>query len=331
MKKKAQSNRGLKKARSRLAHDVPLEDWLRAVLCSANIDLLIDYQFPTDAHKDQYLKTIKNRSEEDVVKLLRKFLVPSCWLGADKSHMEWLLDLESNDPGRFKKLMQSQYLRRVFDYFSGQSTQFPWEGITWVLDLLPHFPKDALEGLKAYVLAHIQQLPDGRLNGLSDAQEIIRAKFIGIPGSNSEKVAFLLSLNWRTFECLVERLYDSMGYETRLTPPSKDGGRDIIATKRKPGRLEHARIECKFYNEEAVGLGVVQRLLGVVSGEKVNKGVVVTTSRFSKTAVKYVEQNPRLELINGDLLILLMNEHLGPQWPLHIERLVSESERTGMS
>ena len=122
-----------------------------------------------------------------------------------------------------------------------------------------------------------------------------------------------------------------MGYETRLTPPCKDGGRDIIATKRKPGRLEHARIECKFYNEEAVGLGVVQRLLGVVSGEKVNKGVVVTTSRFSKTAVKYVEQNPRLELINGDLLILLMNEHLGPQWPLHIERLVSASERTGMS
>lgn len=74
-----------------------------------------------------------------------------------------------------------------------------------------------------------------------------------------------------------------MRYET-LTPARKDGGRDVIATKRKPGSLEHTRIECKLYNEEPIGLRVVQRLLGVVSGEKVNKGVVVTTSVFTKPA-----------------------------------------------
>jgi len=65
-----------------------------------------------------------------------------------------------------------------------------------------------------------------------------------------------------------------------------------------------------------------------VSGEKVNKGVVVTTSRFSKPAQKYADENPRLELIDADRLVLLMNEHLGPSWPLHVERLVSESEKT---
>ena len=115
MKKKAKSDGGLKRAKGRLAHDVALEDWLKVVLCSTNTNGLIDYQFPTDAHKKEYLKTIKSRSEEDVVKLLGKFLVPSCWLGSDQRHIEWLLDVENNDPERFRGLMQSQHFRRVFE------------------------------------------------------------------------------------------------------------------------------------------------------------------------------------------------------------------------
>jgi len=207
---KIQEDKALKKAKKRTAQDVPLEEWLAEVLGSTSHSRFDDYRFPTDAHKEEYIGTIESRSEREVVKLIRKFLVPSCWLGVDKSHMEWLRDVEKSDPGRFRELMQHEYFRRLFEYFSGQSTPLPWEGITWVLDLLPHFPKDALEGLKAYLLAHIQELPDGRIDGLSDALEVIRAKFIGLPGSNREKVAFLLGLNWRTFECLVERLYDSM-------------------------------------------------------------------------------------------------------------------------
>lgn len=75
----------------------------------------------------------------------------------------------------------------------------------------------------------------------------------------------------------------------------------------------------------------MQRLLGVVSDEKVNKGVVVTTSRFTKGAKNFADKNPRIELIDGNQLVLLMNEYLGGTWPSQIDRLVAESEKTSNS
>ena len=138
--------------------------------------------------------------------------------------------------------------------------------------------------MHAYILAHAQELPDGRYSGLHDAATIIRAKFIGMPGTKLELLNILLDLHWRDFECLIERLYHEMGYQTQLTPPQKDKGRDIIATRKEPTRQEYLLIECKLYSEEPVGFEIVQRLLGAVSGDKATKGVIVTTSHFTKPA-----------------------------------------------
>jgi restriction system protein len=307
---------------------MPLEEWLQLLFNPPPGSQFIHCQFPTDRHRDEYLNSLGERSEDEVRLLLRRFLIPTGKLGIDRFHFASLIAAKKSSPEMFVRMMSNQYFRRVAAYFTGLSIYPPWEGNTWVLDLLPHFPKQALEGLNAYFLAHAQELPDGRLIGLGDAQTIIRARYIGIPGTNSEKLKFLHSLEWRGFECIVERLYDSMEYETHLTPPRKDGGRDILAKREQPGSSLQLRIECKHYFEEPVGLGVVQRLLGVVSGEKVNKGVVATTSRFTKPAKDYANDNPRLELLDGNQLVILMNEHLGPSWPRHIDRLIAEGEQT---
>jgi restriction system protein len=231
--------------------------------------------------------------------------------------------IKKSDPKFYATMLGSMYYRRLLLLAIKRSKLPPWEGITWILDLLPHFPRKALEGLNAYILAHAQQLPDGRLSGLYEVSEIIRAKFIGMPGTTSDSCKVLVDLKWRDFEILIEELYKEMGYETQLTPPQKDNGRDIIASRKESGKLEHLRIECKRYSEEAVGLKFVQRLLGVVSDEKVNKGVLVTTSRFTKPAQECANKNPRIELINGEQLVLLLNEYLGARWTLQIERLIS--------
>jgi restriction system protein len=117
-----------------------------------------------------------------------------------------------------------------------------------------------------------------------------------------------------------------MGYETQLTPPQNDGGRDILACKRGPGKLEHLRVECKQHNKP-VGVKTIRAVLGVVSDEKVNKGVLVATTRFTKGTKDFAGKNPRLELIPVNDLIPLLNEHLGASWPRKIERLVVESQR----
>jgi restriction system protein len=306
--------------------DMSLDEWLNSLFNPPDDKRIWSFSFLTNEHFDEYLKTINQRTEEEVLCLLRNFLISSGSLGCDKRYFDDLMsDLENNEEV-YEFKMRLTFYRRLFLYSTGFWKGLPWEGNTWVLDLLPHFPKQALEALNAYILAHIQLLPDGKMNGLYDAASIIRAKFIGFPGTQSEKVKVLIDLDPRDFEFLVERLYRRMDYDTQLTTKSKDGGYDIIAHKILPGRQEKLRIECKRYTKP-VGVGIVRSLLGVVSDEKVNKGILVTTNRFTKPAHKFASQNPRLELLDGDQLVPLMNEHLGPDWPLHIERLIKDSRR----
>lgn len=307
-----------------------LEEWLDLLFSPQSEGVVWSFSFQTDTHRDRYLETIDRRSEEDVYCLLHKFLIPSGSLGCDERHFDSLISDLENRPESYEFKMHWMYYRRLFLHSTGHTGVLPWEGNTWVLDLLPHFPKQALEGLNAYILAHIQLLPDGRLTGQYDAASIIRAKFIGLPGTQSEKVRFLIDLNPREFELLVEQLYRRMGYDTRLTMISKDGGRDILASRVSPGQQETLRIECKRYTKP-VGVEVARSLLGVVSDEKANKGTLITTSRFTGPARRFAGQNPRLELIDGDQLVLLINEHLGPSWPLHIERLAAQSRRNEAS
>jgi hypothetical protein len=199
--------------------------------------------------------------------------------------------------------------------------------ILWVLKLLSDHPDLALQALKAFHMAHIQQLcDDATIYGWSDAEELIRAKFIGSPETYEETINLLFREGPRTFECLVERLYKKMGYKTELTPPRKDGGRDVIALNEKPGHQQRLLVECKLHTEP-VGVHLARALLGVVSHEKANKGVLVSTADFTKGSRQLAKENSRLELIDGRQLIPLMNEHLGPRWPLRIDSLVRDADK----
>jgi restriction system protein len=111
-----------------------------------------------------------------------------------------------------------------------------------------------------------------------------------------------------------------------LTQRTRDGGRDIVACRQGPVKREQLHIECKRYTTP-VPVQCLRSLLGVVSSEKANKGVLVTTSRFTTPAVEFSKENPRIELIDGLTLVALMNEHLGDGWPLRIDRLIIASER----
>jgi len=306
--------------------ELSLDEWLSLIFNPAPDIPVPDHEFPTNKHRDEYIATIHQRTDEDIRRLLLRFLIPSGTLGIDKLRLEWLLLDKRNAPERYAKMMAMQFYRRLVTFASGNSKIPPWEGITWVIDLLPHFPKQALEGLSAYILAHIPVLPDGRLNSLHDAEEIIRARYIGTASSQAEKLQFLTSISPRQFEHIIERLYSAMGYNTQLTPPQKDGGRDVIARKEGIGTLEHLLVECKQYSGP-VDVKIVRALLGVVADERVNKGVLVTTSRFTKAGTEFAKRNPRLELIAGESLIPLLNEHLGARWTTQLERIIAESQR----
>ncbi len=189
---------------------------------------------------------------------------------------------------------------------------------------MPQWPRIAVQALDAYFLAHAQFFPDGRFRGLGEAIELIRHKFIGMPSTSGDKIEHLMELSPRSFECIVEQLYKEMGFFTVLTREKADGGRDIVAEKNDAGKKEKILIECKRY-KKPVGVKIVREILGVISSEKVNKGVIATSSHFTRGAKQFASDNPRIEIISGQKLVPLFNEYLGPKWPLEIESLVIKS------
>jgi len=190
--------------------------------------------------------------------------------------------------------------------------------LTWVIDLLPYWPTQAIQAISAYILAHAQQLPDGRLSGLGDCIDLISAKYL----DKSDPKESLTNLTDRHFEVVIASLYKKIGYEVVLTKKSRDGGFDVSAQRAMGRGQEHLLVECKKYSG-AVGVQVVRQLLGVISASKVTKGVIVTTSRFTKPALQFADEHKRIELIDYGLLNGMLNKYIGPAWPKELERTIA--------
>jgi hypothetical protein len=98
----------------------------------------------------------------------------------------------------------------------------------------------------------------------------------------------LYSIQPRQFEQLIASIFRNQGFETDLTPSTRDGGIDIYAARRDSfGNLLYV-IECKRYKtSRKVGIEIVQRIYGIAQSKKATKGIVVTTSSFTKAAIDF--------------------------------------------
>ena len=85
-------------------------------------------------------------------------------------------------------------------------------------------------------------------------------------------------------------------------------------------------MECKLWTKP-VGVRTVRNLLGVVAHEISTKGVLVTTSRFTRPAREMAQRDPRLELLGWEEILPLLDEHLGADWGRNVDRLIAESMR----
>ena len=116
------------------------------------------------------------------------------------------------------------------------------------------------------------------------------------------------------FEKLVVDLLLAMGYgcndkSGQVIGKSHDGGIDGIISEDKLG-LNLIYIQAKRYNERNnVGRPEVQRFIGAM--QKAEKGVFITTSKFTKEALDFAnaESRKHIRLIDGDSLVELMIRH----------------------
>lgn len=112
----------------------------------------------------------------------------------------------------------------------------------------------------------------------------------------------IYNISSREFEEVIEHLFRDEGFETKLTQLTRDGGRDIIATKYEMGKPIVFYIECKRYDRKnSAGVSIVRSLYGVQSSDRINKSILVTTGHVTRDARRFVdEQKAMMSVIDAD-------------------------------
>ena len=117
----------------------------------------------------------------------------------------------------------------------------------------------------------------------------------------------ILSKTSQDFEKLVIDLLQKMGYGGRLensaqvTRPSHDGGIDGEIREDVLG-LGRIFIQAKRYQtDDTIGRPYIQAFVGALQGQHADKGVFITTARYSAEAIHYAQNlsSTRVVLIDG--------------------------------
>ena len=89
----------------------------------------------------------------------------------------------------------------------------------------------------------------------------------------------------RKFEEIVAELLYSKGFEVSLTKRTRDNGYDILALQKISGFPVKFLVECKRHKKN-IGIDIIRSFCDVIRTEQANKGIIFTTSYFSRDSQK---------------------------------------------
>lgn len=117
------------------------------------------------------------------------------------------------------------------------------------------------------------------------------------------------------FEVMVVQLLKAMGYGESatgiVTQSSRDEGIDGIIYEDKLGfNLIYVQAK-KWDPESTIGRPEIQKFIGALAGQGANKGLFITTAKFSQEAIQYTKKQhtAKIVLVDGKKLTDLMIEY----------------------
>jgi restriction system protein len=265
-----------------------------------------------------YLKQVGQLALSEVTWLLDKFLSTEGPFPSDHDILPYLVVRSKGGEVPLEKMKLSCADRQALRSALTGGKVPPRDSIKRILDLVDDAPQDALRALEAYFQCHWRRLPDGRIDGLLDAMAIIRARCATalVPDEALDDVTP------RDLEFLVAALYERMGFAVEVTKATRDGGRDVIARKSERGSKTTIMVNATRSTKQ-IGRPHLDTMLGVVDRYRANLGVIVSMSSSSGEAEALANEHPRIDVINRERFIELMNAHFGPQWPNRLDRIVT--------
>ena len=113
---------------------------------------------------------------------------------------------------------------------------------------------------------------------------------------------FWFSLDGRSFEKEIGKLYQRLGYNVKIRGGANDGGIDLEIDDNK----NRIAIQCKAHRR-AVGPGVIREFSGSMDHAHFDQGILICPSGFTRGVYQYTGGN-RIKLINVDDLVKMYDK-----------------------
>ncbi|MCD3319529.1 restriction endonuclease [Clostridium botulinum D/C] len=97
----------------------------------------------------------------------------------------------------------------------------------------------------------------------------------------------------REFQIFTENLFTQLGYDTKVTKLTCDSGKNVIATNSD----ERIYIECKHWSiKYTIDKNVLKKLVKSVINDGATRAIVITTTKYNRSALEYAKRVYCLEL-----------------------------------
>jgi hypothetical protein len=185
---------------------------------------------------------------------------------------------------------ESLYVYALFVTVSGQLLA-SYVNEKWELhaaDLTTAFsPPQVSQSYQETVADFLRQRFDEQNGGetQSEAAVIIRTLAAGFAKLVARDPGALDALEWRDAERMLAEVFNGIGFTVKLTPPSKDGGKDIILTCMVSSKEYSYIVEVKHWRSgKRVGRTPIGKFLHVIVSEKRTAGLFLSTYGFANGA-----------------------------------------------
>jgi restriction system protein len=102
----------------------------------------------------------------------------------------------------------------------------------------------------------------------------------------------------------VAEAYRRQGYAVDFSlGQGADGGVDLVL--RKAGRV--SLVQCKQWKVFSVGAPVIREMFGIMTAERVDEAIIVTSGRFTNDAQSFAQGKP-IRLVDGPRLLKLVKQ-----------------------
>lgn len=147
-----------------------------------------------------------------------------------------------------------------------------------------------IDALRSWI-GRLEQVPAIDITQVNIIRRELSRKLIDLIIRNPR---YLDEVEWREMERMLAEVFEGLGFGVRLTPGSKDGGKDIVLTCKVASQTHTYYIEVKHWRSgQRVGSGAIKDFLNVIVNEEISGGLYLSTYGFCSNAIESLTEIQR--------------------------------------